>query len=130
MPHQSAFVRNHVEYYSMGNHEAYTDSGQPALDDYHVPMPLEGLTSPVAGPAGEPPERNYSYDHGLVHFVVFDSTAPGQDGAGLLAMSNGWAGTEHLVAQAELNTVPMSAFEVVDVSGILVDPATGWQIHM
>jgi hypothetical protein len=46
----------------------------------------------------------------------------------LLAMSNGWAGTEHLTAQAELNKVPISAFEVVDVSGIRVDPATGWQI--
>jgi hypothetical protein len=46
-----------------------------------------------------------------------------------LAMSNGWAGTEHLTAQAELNTVLMSAFDAVDVSGILVDPATGWQIH-
>lgn len=65
-------------------------------------------------------------EHGA---VIFDSTAPGRDGAGLLAMSNGWAGTEHLTAQAELNTVPMSAFDVVDVSGILVDPAKGWQIH-
>lgn len=65
-------------------------------------------------------------EHGA---VIFDSTTPGRDGAGLLAMSNGWAGTEHLTAQAELNTVPMSAFDVVDVSGVLVDPATGWQIH-
>ena len=65
-------------------------------------------------------------EHGA---VIYDSTTPGQDGAKLLAMSNGWAGTEHLTAQAELNTVPMSAFEVVDVSGILVDPAAGWQIH-
>lgn len=66
-------------------------------------------------------------EHGA---VIFDSTTPGQDGAKLLAMSNGWAGTEHLTAQTELNTVPMSAFDVVDVSGILVDPATGWQIHI
>ncbi|TDO14611.1 VCBS repeat-containing protein [Mycobacterium sp. BK086] len=66
-------------------------------------------------------------EHGA---VIFDSTTPGQDGAKLLAMSNGWAGTEHLTAQTELNTVPMSAFEVVDVSGILVDPASGWQIHI
>ncbi|WP_158230545.1 Ig-like domain-containing protein [Mycobacterium sp. shizuoka-1] len=65
-------------------------------------------------------------EHGA---VIYDSTTSGQDGAKLLAMSNGWAGTEHLTAQAELNTVPMSAFEVVDVSGILVDPAVGWQIH-
>ena len=60
--------------------------------------------------------------------VIYDSTTAGQDGAKLLAMSNGWAGTEYLTAQAELNKVPMSAFEVVDVSGIRVDPATGWQI--
>jgi VCBS repeat-containing protein len=66
-------------------------------------------------------------EHGA---VIYDSTTPGQDGAKLLAMSNGWAGTEHLTAQTELNTVPMSAFDVVDVSGILVDPAAGWQIHI
>lgn len=65
-------------------------------------------------------------EHGA---VIYDSTTPGQDGAKLLAMSNGWAGTEHLTAQAELNTVPMSAFEVVDLSGIRVDVATGWQIR-
>lgn len=51
------------------------------------------------------------------------------NGAKLLAMSNGWAETEHLTAQAELNTVPMSAFDVVDVSGIRVDPTAGWQIR-
>jgi VCBS repeat-containing protein len=66
-------------------------------------------------------------EHGA---VIYDSTTPGQDGAKLLAMSNGWAGTEHLTAQTELNTVPMSAFDVIDVSGILVDPAAGWQIHI
>ncbi|PND55017.1 hypothetical protein CRM90_25060 [Mycobacterium sp. ENV421] len=66
-------------------------------------------------------------EHGA---VVYDSTVPGQDGAKLLAMSNGWAGSEHLTAQSELNTVPLSAFEVVDVSGILVDPTAGWQIRV
>ncbi|MCX2932052.1 Ig-like domain-containing protein [Mycobacterium sp. CVI_P3] len=65
-------------------------------------------------------------EHGA---VIYDSTGPGQDGAKLLAMSNGWAGSEHLTAQAELNTIGMNAFEVVDVSGILVDPAIGWRIH-
>ena len=61
-------------------------------------------------------------------FDMSGYSASTQDGAKLLAMSNGWAGTEYLTAQAELNKVPMSAFEVVDVSGIRVDPATGWQI--
>jgi hypothetical protein len=28
-----------------------------------------------------------------------------------------------------LDTVPMSAFEVVDLSGIRVDATTGWQIR-
>jgi hypothetical protein len=60
--------------------------------------------------------------------VIYDSTTAGQDGAKLLAMSNGWAGTEYLTAQAELNKVPMNAFDVVDLSGIRVDPTTGWQI--
>lgn len=65
-------------------------------------------------------------EHGA---VIYDSTVAGQDGAKLLAMSNGWAGTEHLTAQAELNQVPISAFDVVDLSGILVNPAVGWQIR-
>ena len=77
VPNQSAFVRNHVEYLCIGNHEAYADSGQPALDNYDVPIPVQGVTSPVGGPAGEPPEKNYSYDDGLAHFAVFDSTAWG-----------------------------------------------------
>lgn len=80
VPNQSAFVRNHVEYFCMGNHEAYTNDGQPALDNYHVPTPVPGITSPVAGPAGESPEKNYSYDYGLAHFTVFDATAWGGPG--------------------------------------------------
>lgn len=58
--------------------------------------------------------------------VVFDSFAAGRDGAGLLAMSNGWTGTSHLVAQRELRTIPLSEFDAVDVIGLAVDPALGW----
>ena len=60
--------------------------------------------------------------------VIYDSGNPGQDGAQLLAMSNGWTGTAYLTAQQQLRTVPMSAFEAVDVLSLAVDPSAGWVI--
>lgn len=60
--------------------------------------------------------------------VVFDSFAAGRDGAGLLAMSNGWNGNTYVTAQRELSTIPLSAFEAVDVVSLAADPATGWTI--
>lgn len=62
--------------------------------------------------------------------VIYDSGNPGQDGAQLLAMSNGWTGTAYLTAQQQLRTVPMSAFEAVDVLSLAVDPAAGWVISV
>jgi hypothetical protein len=59
--------------------------------------------------------------------VIYDSWGPGQDGAGLLAMSNGWTGTDYVTARTQLNTIPISAFEAVDVSVMAVDPARSWQ---
>jgi len=64
-------------------------------------------------------------EHGA---VVYDSFGPGIDGAGLLAMSNGWTGTDHVTAQRELSGVPIGAFEAVDVSGLAANPLIGWQI--
>ena len=61
--------------------------------------------------------------------VVFDSVSTGQDGATLLAMSNGWTGTDYLTVKQELRTVPMSAFEAVDVLSLAADPTTGWMIR-
>ena len=61
--------------------------------------------------------------------VVYDSFSAGQDGAGLLAMSNGWSGTAHLTAQRELSTIPLSAFEAVDVLSLASDPAAGWIVR-
>ncbi len=58
--------------------------------------------------------------------VVFDSFAAGRDGAGLLAMGNGWTGTDYITAQEELSTIPLSAFEAIDVLGLAVDTSTGW----
>ena len=62
--------------------------------------------------------------------VIYDSGNPGQDGATLLAMSNGWTGTDYLTAQRELSTVPLSAFEAVDVLSLAVDPSAGWAIRV
>ncbi len=62
--------------------------------------------------------------------VVYDSFGAGRDGAGLLGMSNGWVGSDHAIAQQELNTVPLSAFEAVDVLSLAVDPAGGWLIRI
>jgi hypothetical protein len=43
-------------------------------------------------------------------------------------MSNGWTGTSYLIAQQQLRTVPLSAFEAVDVLSLAVDPTAGWVI--
>lgn len=61
--------------------------------------------------------------------VIYDSFGEGRDGAGLLAMGNGWTGTDHLTAQQELSTIPISAFEAVDVLTLALDPSVGWQIY-
>lgn len=65
-------------------------------------------------------------EHGA---VVYDSWGPGQDGARLLAMSNGWTGSAYLTAQRELSTIPMSEFEAVDVLSLALDPNAGWLIR-
>ena len=61
--------------------------------------------------------------------VIFDSKGPGTDGASLLAMSNGWAGTDYVTAKSELNTIPIDLFEAVDAASLAVDPTTGWQVR-
>jgi hypothetical protein len=44
-------------------------------------------------------------------------------------MSNGWSGTGYLTAQRELSTIPLSAFEAVDVLSLAMDPTAGWVIR-
>ncbi|MGB2922316.1 MAG: Ig-like domain-containing protein, partial [Mycobacterium sp.] len=60
--------------------------------------------------------------------VIFDSGGPGKDGMNLVGMSNGWEGIDLAGMQRELSTIPLQWFEAVDVTGIAVDPATGWQV--
>ena len=77
-PNQSAYIRNHIEYFCNGNHDSGGGFlGIPSLQNYDCPVPILGTTSPVAGPVGETAEFNFSFDYGMVHFVVIDSTAWG-----------------------------------------------------
>ncbi|MFZ4584394.1 MAG: hypothetical protein ACOYNI_04125 [Acidimicrobiia bacterium] len=59
--------------------------------------------------------------------VIYDSFNAGPDGATLLAMGNGWTGTDYLSTQRELNGLAMNLFEAVNVSSLAVSPATSWQ---
>ena len=80
VPNQSAYIRNHIEYFCDGNHDSGDPQrGLPSRQNYFVPIPVAGVTSPASVPpaAGENPEDNYSYDYGLVHFTIIDSTAWG-----------------------------------------------------
>jgi hypothetical protein len=65
-------------------------------------------------------------EHGA---VIYDSGNRGEDGARVLGMSNGWTGTDHITAQRELERVPLTAFEAVDVMSLALDPAAGWMIR-
>lgn len=77
-PIQSAYIRNHIEYYCDGNHDSGDpQSGLAGRQNYYVPIPVQGVTSPVAAAVNQPAEDNYSYDHGLVHFAIIDSTVWG-----------------------------------------------------
>src|SRR5690606_31600408 len=69
-PINSALVRHKIEYFCMGNHDANTNGGKPSLDNYYCPIVELGVTSPVPPPAGELPEKNYSFGYGLVHFTI------------------------------------------------------------
>ena len=65
-------------------------------------------------------------DHGA---VIYDSGNRGEDGARVLGMSNGWTGTDHITAQRELERVPLTAFDAVDVMSLALDPSAGWMIR-
>lgn len=74
-PEATAWTASHLDYVTFGNHDVATAAGLPTEQDYSTPVPVAGVTSNVAPPASERPEHNYSWDHGSVHFVTFDSNA-------------------------------------------------------
>jgi len=69
------WTASHIDYFSIGNHDNSTNNGKPSEDNFSVPIPVGGVNSPVALPAGERREHNYSFDYGNVHFVTFDSNS-------------------------------------------------------
>ena len=94
-PALTQYIDNHIDYYAMGNHDVATANGQPTRDNYSVPIPVLGTTSPVPGPVGETPEGNYSWDYGNVHFLTFDS--------------NGWSNATRLQRQLDWAVADLTA---------------------
>ena len=74
-PEAAAWSASKIDYVAFGNHDVRTQGGDPTEDNYSVPIPIVGLSSPVAPPASETPEHNYSFDYGDVHFITFDTNA-------------------------------------------------------
>jgi len=74
-PEAAAWTAGHIDYVGFGNHDVSSDGGQPGEDNFSVPIPVGGVTAPASVPAGEPPEHNYSFDYGSVHFVTFDTNS-------------------------------------------------------
>ena len=62
-PEALNWTSSHIDYAAVGNHEEYTDDGQPYLDSYILP---EFNNAPET-------EKAYSFDYGSVHFATFNS---------------------------------------------------------
>ncbi|HSM00934.1 MAG TPA: metallophosphoesterase family protein [Acidimicrobiia bacterium] len=74
-PSSAALLARHIEYVAFGNHDIRTDGGRPSEIAFAVPVPEEGVDAPTAPPEFERPEHNYSFDHGMAHFLTFDTTS-------------------------------------------------------
>jgi len=74
-PEAADWIASRVDYAAFGNHDVRTAAGLPGEQNFASPVPVEGVTSPVAAPVGETPEHNYSFDYGDVHFVTFDTNS-------------------------------------------------------
>ena len=62
-PEALEWSASRIDYSAIGNHDTYTDDGQPYLDNYLLP---EFANVPTA-------EKSYSFDYGNVHFATIDS---------------------------------------------------------
>ena len=74
-PEAAAWMAGHIDYLGLGNHDVATGSGLPSEQNYSVPVPVAGVTAPVAPPATERSEHNFSWDYGDVHFITFDTNS-------------------------------------------------------
>lgn len=74
-PSLTTYNKDHIDYFGFGNHDVGYNSGQAARENYSMPIPVEGVTSPVGlvFDSNVQEEENYSFDYGSVHFVTFDT---------------------------------------------------------
>ena len=74
-PEAAEWIASHIDYFSIGNHDIFTEGGKPSRELFSVPQPVAGVNAPAAPPASEPPEHSFSFDYGDVHFVTFDTNS-------------------------------------------------------
>lgn len=74
-PSLTVYNKTHIDYFGFGNHDVGYNSGQAARENYSMPIPVQGVTSPVGlvFDANVQEEENYSYDYGNTHFLTFDT---------------------------------------------------------
>ncbi len=67
------WMRDHVDYAAVGNHEMDSDKGRPFRSTYANPIPKAGVNAPAEPSADFYPEHNFSFDYGMAHFTFIDS---------------------------------------------------------
>lgn len=72
-PPAVAWTAEKVDYFAIGNHDIFVESGQPSRDLYSMPIVEAGVNAHFALPTGEFDEHNFSFDYGDVHFVTIDT---------------------------------------------------------
>lgn len=74
-PSLTTYNKTHIDYFGFGNHDVGYLSGQAARENYSMPIPVQGVTSPagIVFDANVQAEENYSYDYGNTHFLTFDT---------------------------------------------------------
>ncbi len=122
-PTAGNFIKNKIDYFGWGNHDIVSASGQPALDNYDNPRPVQGVTSPVAAPVGETPEKNYSFDYGNVHFVTIDTNS--YTDATRLAKQLVWAKADLQASSAKWKVVFVH-FPIVSISFTSTGPNSNY----
>ena len=61
-PEAAQWTASYIDYYAVGNHETFTENGQPSRDTFAVPIPRAGVSAHVQPARSEPPEHKYSFD--------------------------------------------------------------------
>ncbi|MFC1759543.1 hypothetical protein ACFL2H_12385, partial [Planctomycetota bacterium] len=72
-PEAADWTARKMDYFGIGNHDFFVETGQTSRDLYAVPIPEAGLNAYASLPEGEFAEHSYSFDYGDTHFVTFDT---------------------------------------------------------